>query len=581
MSLPPTQQSLYLRLLSFVKPYWKQFAASLLAMALFAAAETAVAALFKPLLDGSFVDKDPLYMFWMPFVILGVFAVRGISNLVSVMAITWVGTKMVLDLRNHMFHQLLVLPAGFYDNHATGNLISKLSYDVTMVTDAATNAITVLVKDSLTVVFLLGWMFYLNWQLSLTTFTILPLMMLVVRITGKRMRRLNRSLQTSMGDMTHVLEESIKGHKIVKIFGGQQYESERFHDVANWVRRFQMKIKAAAMVNVTLVEGFGAVCFALIIYVGTGQAAADAISVGGFVSFFTAMGLLFSPIKRLTKVNESLQRGLAASESIFDLLDESPEVDHGKTELPQVKGHVQFQSVSLQFPHAERAALDQVSFEIKPGQTIALVGPSGSGKTSLASLLARFYPTEAGKILIDGIDINDISLQSLRQQLSYVGQDVVLFNDTVSANIAYGMEPKPSLDDIKRAANQAYVTEFAEQLPDGFDTFIGENGARLSGGQRQRIAIARAFIKNAPLLILDEATSALDTASERHVQQAIEALEANTTTLVIAHRLSTVENADLILVIDQGHVIEQGTHQQLLQQGGAYAELYNTQFSQH
>ncbi len=571
--------SLYLRLLTYVKPYWKMFAAGIISMAILAASETAVAALLKPLLDGSFVEKDPVFMFWMPFIMIGVFAVRGISTFTSSMAIAWVGSKVVLDLRNDLFKRLLMLPASYYDQNATGNIISRVNYDVSQVTETATGALTVLFKDTLTVLGLLGWMFYLNWQLSLTTFAILPAMMLVVVVTGKRMRRLNLSLQNTIGDMTHVLEESVKGHKVVKIFGGQEYEHKRFGSVANWVRRLQMKIKAAASVNVMLVEGVGAICFAVIIYVGTNQAASGALTVGGFVSFFTAMGLLFSPIKRLTKVNETIQRGLAAAQSVFALTDEAPETDPGQKQLDNARGHIVFDRVSMQFAGTSRKALDTVSLEIQPGQTVALVGASGSGKTTLAALLARFYNINQGQILFDGHDIYQLTLTSLRQHISFVSQDVVLFNDTIAANIAYGMQPVPTDEAIRHAADKAFVSEFADKLPDGLQTEIGENGVRLSGGQRQRIAIARAFLKNAPLLILDEATSALDNASERHVQQAIEALESNSTTLVIAHRLSTVENADKIFVMDNGVIVEQGTHNELLTLGGSYAALYNTQFS--
>lgn len=570
--------SLYLRLLTYVKPYWKMFTAGILSMVVLAASETAVAAMLKPLLDGSFVEKDPDFMFWMPFIMVAVFAVRGISTFTSTMAFAWVGNKVVLELRKKMFSILLLLPTSYYDKNATGNIISKLTYNVTQVTEAATSSLTVLVKDTLTVIGLLGWMFYLNWKLSLTTLAILPVMMLVILLTGKRMRRLNRNLQSTIGDMTHVLEESVKGQKVVKIFGGQQYEANRFGSVANWVRRFQMKIKAAASINVIFVEGVGAICFAIIIYVGTKQAAADAISVGGFVSFFTAMGLLFAPIKRLTKVNELMQKGLAASETIFALIDEPAENDLGHQKLEKPKGQVTFKNVSLKFPQADRNALESINLEIKPGETVALVGPSGGGKTTLASLLPRLYSPDSGTIFFDEKDIQQLKLDNLRQNISFVGQDVILFNDTIAANIAYGIEPVPEFSRIQQAADKAYVSEFANKLPDGLYAEIGENGVLLSGGQRQRIAIARAFLKKAPLLILDEATSALDTASERHVQEAINALESSCTTLVIAHRLSTVENADRIFVLAQGKITEQGTHQELIALNGIYADLYNTQF---
>ncbi len=578
MQQPPSSRDLYLRLLRYVRPYWRQFLGGILAMVVLAASETAVPALLKPLLDGSFVEKDPFYIRWMPVAIVLVFILRGLSNFTTVISLAWVANKVILDLRTLMFDRLLLLPTAFYDNHATGNLISKVTYDVNQVTKAATSILTVLVRDTLVVIGLLSWMLYLNWQLSLASFLMIPVVVLVVRFTGKRLRQLSQTLQASVGDMTHVLEESIKGHKIVKIFGGDEYEKQRFSHVANWVRRLQMKIRVASIGNLIVVELIGAVAFAIVVYIGVEQAIENQLTVGGFVSLFTAMGLLFPPIKRLTSINEHLQKGLAASESIFGLIDEPTEEDTGNQTIGRSHGELCLQDVRLRYPHVEEEALKGVSFHISTGQTVALVGSSGSGKTSLAALLPRLYLPHSGTILLDGQDIQDISLQDLRRQFSYVSQDVVLFNDTVAANISYGIKPPPNMNDIRRAAGAAFVTQFVDQMPNGFETEIGENGVRLSGGQRQRIAIARALMKDAPILILDEATSSLDSESERQVQAALEKLKENRTTVVIAHRLSTIEHADEILVMEQGRIIERGVHNELLVQNSHYAELYRKQF---
>ncbi|MET0080028.1 MAG: ATP-binding cassette domain-containing protein, partial [Candidatus Thiodiazotropha lotti] len=395
------------------------------------------------------------------------------------------------------------------------------------------------------------------------------------------LRRVNRALQSTMGVMTQVLEESVRGHKVIKIFEGRPYEQKRFLERANWVRRYNMKSKVAGSAHMPLVEIVGATMIAALVYVSTHDTVLGELTIGGFVSLMAAIGLLFSPLKRLTGINQPLQKGLAAAETVFGLIDEPAEADDGKSELQRVAGRVTFESVSFRYPNMDKDALKPISFEIAPGSTVALVGHSGGGKTTIANLIPRFYNPSGGRILIDEVDTQDLSLLSLRRQLSYVGQESVLFDDTVAANIAYGAQGEPTMEQIREAAKSAHALEFIERLPEGFDTRIGEDGVRLSGGQRQRLAIARALIKDAPILLLDEATSALDTESERHVQAALQALTRERTTLVIAHRLSTIQHADTILVVHDGELIEQGRHQQLIEQQGAYYQLCRHQFSEH
>lgn len=572
-------RQLFTRLIGYVAPYKPAFAGGLVATVIMAATQPMLAALMKPLLDGTFVEKDPLLVFWMPIILVALFFVRGLSNYASAMAFAWVSTKVVFDLRQAMFQRLISLPTRFYDHHSSGKLISKITFDVTQVTNTATEVLIVLVRDSIQTIGLIAWVFYLDWQLSLIVFGLIPLIAGVAWVVGKRMRGLTRKLQASFGDMTHVIEETIRGHKVVKIFSGQEYERGRFHDVANWVRRYQMKLQSASSVSVPIVELLGAIAMAVIIYYGTQRTGSDEFSVGSFVSFFAALALLFSPIKRLAKVNEPLQRGLAAAESVFGLVDQKGEKETGATKLEDVQGHIQYQSVTFRYDDGqEKTALNRLDFEILPGQTVALVGASGSGKTTAASILPRLYDVSEGRILIDSHDITELNLATLRKNIALVSQDVVLFNDSVAANIAYGLSPAPAQETIREAARAANALDFIEQMEDGFDTLVGDNGVRLSGGQRQRLAIARALIKDAPILILDEATSALDTESERLVQNALDNLRQGRSTIVIAHRLSTVEKADRILVFQKGKIVESGTHKELLNQSGAYHQLYQTQF---
>lgn len=574
-----SSRELYLRLLEHVRPYWRQFTVGIVFMVLLALTEPAIPYLLKPLLDGTFVERDPEFLFWSPIVLMVLFLTRGTCTLASQVAFAWVSGKLVYDLRRLMFERILGLPTAYYDANATGAIINKVTHNVTQVTAAATKVLMILVRDTVIVVGLIAYMLYLNWRFSLLVFILLPVLVISVSIIARRLRRLSRSLQSSMGDLTHVLGEAVRGHKVIKVFGGLDSERERFLKNANWIRRFQFKSKVADGASMPLVEAIAAVMVAVLIYVGTGQLGHEPMTVGAFVSFLAALGLLFPPIKRLVGINKPLQAGLAGAESIFSLIDQQPEADEGEKELLDVSGALQFHDVSFRYPGAETEALSALSLRVPPGATTALVGASGSGKTTIAALVPRFYDVTHGRITIDGTDIRDVRLRSLRRQISYVGQESVLFNDSVAANIAYGSDQEVSRDVLERAARAAFAIEFIEALPAGFDTMVGEDGVLLSGGQRQRIAIARALVKDAPLLILDEATSALDTESERKVQAALRNLTTNRTTLVIAHRLSTIVHADEILVIDRGCVVERGSHEQLLDQNGQYAQLYRNQLA--
>ncbi|HTN94593.1 MAG TPA: lipid A export permease/ATP-binding protein MsbA [Gallionella sp.] len=574
-----TSLQLYLRLLNYVKPYWRTFAISILGMAVTAATEPLLPALLKPMLDGTFIHKDDTVIRLAPLIIILIFFVRGVSSFAGTYAIGWVGNKVVMDLRDEMFQKLLALPTRYYDDHATGNLISKLTFDVTQVTAAATNVVTVSIRDSIIVVGLLGWLFYLNWKLTLLSLVMFPIIAFILRIINARLRNASRDSQRAMGDITQVIEESVAAHKVVKLFGGQQYESDRFGDKANWVRRYTMKLAMAAAANVPIVQMIAAFALSAIVYLATVQSRSDETTVGGFLSFIAAMLMLTAPIKRITGVSEFLQRGLAASESVIELIDTPGQIDTGKINIGRAKGRIEFKHVSLSYQQDDRLALHDISLEIPVGQAVALVGASGSGKSTMANLVPRFYQPTSGLITLDGHDLADLTLESLRANIALVSQEVVLFNDTVAANIAYGQMREVPEAEIIAAAQAAHAMEFIREMPRGLNTLVGERGVKLSGGQRQRIAIARAILKDAPILVLDEATSALDSESERHVQAALETLMKGRTTLVIAHRLSTIEKADRIVVLQKGEIVEIGTHHELLAKGSAYARLHQIQFA--
>ncbi|MDQ9170800.1 lipid A export permease/ATP-binding protein MsbA [Oxalobacteraceae bacterium R-40] len=567
------------RLVRLHLPYKKRLFVALLAMIVTAATEPVVPFLFKHLLDQGFASGQAQFSYWLvPLAVIGIFAVRGASTFVSTYMMTWVSTNVLNELRRQMFSRLLDVPVGYYAQHSVGRVINSIMFEVQQISEMVTKVFTAILRASLTVLGLLAWLLYLNWKLTMITLILLPLISLVVRTTGKRLKRLNRESLTVNAQLTQVVEETIRAHQVIKIFGGEEYEKARFGERIKNLRRYVMRTTSTFAATVPITQLLTAFAVAIVVVLALMQSSQGEITVGGFVSFLTAMLMLLTPLKQLTEVNGPLQRGLAAAESVFQLIDSAPERQGGKVLPQRARGQVDFVDVCFSYPGQQQVALQGINLHVEPGETIAFVGMSGGGKSTLVNLLPGFYSPTRGKILLDGESIEDISLASLRAQIAMVSQNVVLFDDTIAANIAYGDE-SPDPERIKAAAEGAYLNDMIAGMQEGLATRIGDNGSRLSGGQRQRLAIARAIYKNAPLLILDEATSALDTESERAVQAALEQLMQGRTTFVIAHRLSTIERASRIVVLSDGMIVETGTHQELLRQQGVYANLHKLQFS--
>ena len=573
-----TGPTLYRRLLGYVRPYWWMFGIAVVGMVAVAAGDVLMAWLVIPVVQ-NFQTPDAERTRWLPLAVVAVFVLRGIGSYVSEYGMAYTGHRVVYDLRRRLIDKLLALPTPFYDQTAAGVVQSKVTFDAHQLASAASGTITTAVRSSLTIAASFGWLMYLNWRLTLLTFVVLPIVGVTIRYFSRRLRRIARDIQTRTGGMTHVLEELIGGHRIVRVFGGENYERERAGRAANALRNAMTKQSAASAASSPLTQGLAAVAVGLIIWAALEQSQDGRLDLPTFTSYVVALITLLERLKALSGINASIQRGLAAAESIFGLLDRDDEPDHGAVTLDVARGELSYERVSLRYPGTDRDALTDVTLSIAPGETIALVGASGSGKTSLVNLIPRFYEPSSGRLFVDGHDITTLTLASLRRQIAMVAQDVLLFDDTVAANIAYGAMAGADRAAVEQAAAAAHALDFIRALPQGFDTPVGEQGVRLSGGQRQRIAIARAILKDAPILVLDEATSALDSESERHVQAAVETLMRGRTTIVIAHRLSTIEHANRIVVLDQGRIVEQGTHAELIVREGPYARLHRIQFA--
>ena len=569
---------LYKRLLKRTKVYKGVFILAVIGMILHALADTSFAALIKPLLDGSFVNQDEDVISLMPALIILIFIFRGIGSFMSNYGMAFVGRSIIRDIRKDMFDKIILKSSKSYDESITGRLVSKITFDAEQVAEAATKAITVIIKDGLTIIGLLSLMFYYSVELSIGLLLVAPLIGYFLKIMSIKFRSISRDIQKSMGEITNVVEESIIGHRLIKIFGGHKYETNIFDSVNKSNRERNLKLIFIQSLSIPLMQLVIAIFAASIIYFVISADYLEQISIGTFMSYLTAMIMLFAPIKRLSEVNVILQRGIAASESIFTLLDSSCESYDNKIYQPVDNLAIDFKNINFKYSSSADYILKNVTLSIKPGETVALVGKSGSGKTTILDLIPRLYEPSTGTINFNNEDIAKMDLNFIRKQISYVGQDFTLFNDTVYNNIAYGELNESSKNEIENATKQANAFDFINLLPNKFDTYVGQNGVLLSGGQRQRIAIARAILKNSPILLLDEATSALDSESEGVIQESINNLSKNKTTLIIAHRLSTVINADKIVVIENGQVIEQGNHKELLNNEGAYSVLYDSQF---
>ncbi|WP_112083086.1 lipid A ABC transporter ATP-binding protein/permease MsbA [Haemophilus influenzae] len=568
------------RLWPMIKPFKAGLIASGIALVFNALADSGLIYLLKPLLDDGFGKANHSFLKIMAFVVVGMIILRGVTNFISNYCLAWVSGKVVMTMRRRLFKHLMFMPVSFFDRNSTGKLFSRITYDSEMIASSSSGSLITIVREGAYIISLLAVMFYTSWELTLVLFVIGPIIAVLITIVSKIFRKLSKNLQDSMGELTATTEQMLKGHKVVISFGGQFVEEERFNKVSNNMRRKGMKMVTADSISDPVVQIIASFALVAVLFLATTPLIAeDNLSAGSFTVVFSSMLAMMRPLKSLTNVNSQFQRGMAACQTLFAILDLEPEKDNGTYKAEPAKGELEFKNVSFAYQGKEELALNNISFSVPAGKTVALVGRSGSGKSTIANLVTRFYDIEQGEILLDGVNIQDYRLSNLRENCAVVSQQVHLFNDTIANNIAYAAQDKYSREEIIAAAKAAYALEFIEKLPQGFDTVIGENGASLSGGQRQRLAIARALLRNSPVLILDEATSALDTESERAIQSALDELKKDRTVIVIAHRLSTIENADEILVIDHGEISERGNHRALLEQNGAYKQLYSMQFS--
>ena len=577
--IDPRVRVVYGRLWRYVTPHRLIGFIAIVGMAATAVVEAGLVYLLEPLMDEALVAQNLTTARWIPIAFMGIFILRGLSGYATEASLGWIGRQVISDLRRQVFGKFLTLPAKYFDAQTTGPLLSRMTYNVEMVAESVTSVVTIAVRDTLTVIAAFCVMLYHSPMLTMFVLILFPVVAIIVRLLGIAFRRYSGRIQDSVGDVTQVTEEIVRGNWVVKAFGGYDYERRRLEEADDRNRRQHLKLIRVRSLGVAVTQvvfGFG---IALVIYVAGRQSVDGALSPGQFISFFAAMMLMLQPVRRITNVNATLQRGVAAADSLFMIMDEEDEPDAGKIVVERMKGDVSFRNVNFSYGSNDIAVLSDIDIEVRAGETLAIVGHSGSGKSTLASLLPRFYEVDSGDILIDGVSVRDYTLECLRANVALVSQDVVLFNDTIANNLAYGALKGKTDAEIRAAAKAAYLLDYVDELPDGFDTMVGDRGVLLSGGQRQRIAIGRALLKDAPILILDEATSSLDSQSERRIQDALSVLMKNRTTLVIAHRLSTVEKADRIVVIDAGRIVESGTHGELLERGGHYAALYRMQFS--